>query len=604
LSCLFLNTYYPGFLEHHYNAHPSMERLPYHEQHRSLQATCFGDSDFYSDGLREAGWEANDLIINCEPLQKAWAVEHGRSDLTNSLAIAIEQVRALKPDVLYLQDLGIATSEFLSAVRASVRLIVGQIASPVPPQAQLQEFDLIVSSFPHFVERFRKAGIPAIYQPLAFDPRVLTRLQAQQATATPGTRAGVTFVGGISPAHHERKLLLEQLAAALPLEIWGYGTAGLAASPDGRRRCHGAVWGLDMFRVLARSAITVNHHIDVAEHYANNMRLYEATGCGALLITDYKDNLSDLFEVGTEVVAYRSPDECVSLIQYYLTHQDEAATIARRGQARTLRDHTYEARMRQTAAYLERLLRHKRSRAILPLPDLDRISCNKQTIGTGDIRPAMTTGWQSPDIPARQRALVEQELDAMYHGAPPTVYTVLADCLKPLAQPGCRLLEVGCASGYYLEALEYLLNKSIVYTGADYSAPMITLARQCYPGVAFFEADGSNLPFADNQFDIAVSSGVLLHVMDYAHHLAEAARVAGRFVVAHRTPICKRRPTQHFKKLAYGVETLELRFSEEEILALCANLGLSMVTRREYDAHPERDEYEATYVFKKTEPLV
>ncbi len=69
-----------------------------------------------------------------------------------------------------------------------------------------------------------------------------------------------------------------------------------------------------------KSFITINRHIDVAENYANNMRLFEATGCGALLITDYKDNLNELFEIGEEIVAYRSPEEAAALIKYYLSN--------------------------------------------------------------------------------------------------------------------------------------------------------------------------------------------------------------------------------------------------------------------------------------------
>ena len=46
----------------------------------------------------------------------------------------------------------------------------------------------------------------------------------------------------------------------------------------------------------------------MAKSYANNMRLYEATGVGALLVTDWKENLGEMFEPGKEVVAYRSPE--------------------------------------------------------------------------------------------------------------------------------------------------------------------------------------------------------------------------------------------------------------------------------------------------------
>ena len=40
-----------------------------------------------------------------------------------------------------------------------------------------------------------------------------------------------------------------------------------------------------MYNILSRSKISFNRHINVAENNANNMRLYEATGMGSLLLT-------------------------------------------------------------------------------------------------------------------------------------------------------------------------------------------------------------------------------------------------------------------------------------------------------------------------------
>jgi spore maturation protein CgeB len=77
------------------------------------------------------------------------------------------------------------------------------------------------------------------------------------------------------------------------------------------------------------------------------MRLYEATGVGTFLLTDHKRNLADLFEPGREVVAYRDADECVELAGYYLTHDEEREAIARAGQQRTLREHTWYHRMQE-----------------------------------------------------------------------------------------------------------------------------------------------------------------------------------------------------------------------------------------------------------------
>jgi spore maturation protein CgeB len=111
-----------------------------------------------------------------------------------------------------------------------------------------------------------------------------------------------------------------------------------------------------MFRVIAGARIALNRHIDVAEDYANNMRLYEATGVGSLLLTDVKQNLGELFEVGQEVVAYRDEDELVEAVEHYLAHEDERDALAAAGQRRTLADHTYAVRMRELADIVDAYL--------------------------------------------------------------------------------------------------------------------------------------------------------------------------------------------------------------------------------------------------------
>jgi 2-polyprenyl-3-methyl-5-hydroxy-6-metoxy-1,4-benzoquinol methylase len=408
--------------------------------------------------------------------------------------------------VVYFQDLSLATSDVLGAIRPFTKLIVGQIASPVPPEADLAGLDLIFSSFPHFVERFRNQGLTAYYQPLAFDPRVLKSLPSLTR------HYPVTFVGGLSAVHGKGTAFLERLADLIPMDFWGYGVQTLGPTSPIRLRHRDEAWGIDMFSRLSESFITVNRHIDVAENYANNMRLFEATGCGALLVTDYKDNLNELFEIGKEVVVYRSPEECAALIKYYLTHPDEAREIARAGQARTLHEHTYVARMEQTAEILSRHLRHRSEEGALPVPDLSMVSYGHTRIRPEAVDGKLTAAWQSSVIPVKQRALVQQELERMYQGRVPDLFQVLANCLKPYLFNGCTVLETGCASGYYYEVLEYLSSKRIRYTGVDYSEPLIAMAKAHYQSVRFEVADGSRLPFKDREFDIVVSGGVLLHV--------------------------------------------------------------------------------------------
>jgi len=77
---------------------------------------------------------------------------------------------------------------------------------------------------------------------------------------------------------------------------------------------------------------------------------------GACLLTDAKANLPCLFEPDQEVVTYSSPAEAVSKLKQLLAQPKAAAAIAARGQARTLKCHTYNHRMVELAALLQQHL--------------------------------------------------------------------------------------------------------------------------------------------------------------------------------------------------------------------------------------------------------
>jgi spore maturation protein CgeB len=373
-----VDTYYAAFLASHYRNDSRLGSLSFSNQRQALVEQCFGTSDFYSRHLSELGCEAQDLIVNCIPLQKRWAIENQvpfstwamrvphrtfrlpvvgpwLSSLPGLMEVAVAQIKAFKPDVLYSQDLSFFPADVLKQLKNDVKLIVGQIACPLPPDSFLKGYDLILTSFPHFVPRLRDKGIASEYFRIGFDERILEKLGGIPKDVD------ASFVGGISRHHGKAVPLLDYLASNVDMTFFGYGARTLPWSSPVRKRHRGEVWGLDMYRALARSRITLNRHINVAENYANNMRLYEATGVGTLLLTDLKDNLGDLFEVGKEVITYSSAPEAAELIRYYLANPNEAQTIARAGQDRTLREHTYSHRMAELVPILKKHLQRFRA---------------------------------------------------------------------------------------------------------------------------------------------------------------------------------------------------------------------------------------------------
>jgi hypothetical protein len=384
-----INTDYSRFLLHHYARHPSLATASYREQMQARERSFFGVFDAYSKAFQNCGHEAIEVHANNGLMQRQWMLESSHRppfawklparadfllrrvanrllplpfDTSNALRspfdiapwkltdILIAQVKAFRPDVILNQSVSEVGSDLLELLRPNARLIVGQIASPLPEHEDYRAYDMMISSLPNFVDHYRAMGLKAELNRLAFDRRAL------DAVGAPPRDVDVSFVGSISPAHPARTALLDQVCRRIEVQVWGNGLETLPADSSIHRHYRGEAWGKDMFTALARSRITINTHIGIAEHYANNMRLYEATGMGALLVTDRKSNLVDMFEPGKEVVCYESPEECLEIVEFYRSREAERARIAAAGQRRTLAEHTYVRRAAELLETCERML--------------------------------------------------------------------------------------------------------------------------------------------------------------------------------------------------------------------------------------------------------
>jgi len=359
MRILIVSNYYNQFIDDLYARNPDLGGAPYDEQLRRVMEVKFGVSDSYSRGLRRIGCEAIDVISNISPLQRQWATENGFSipEVRTWHHDVIEaQARAFRPDVLFVFEYNPVGDDCLARLKSFARLMVGQIASNLPPHRTFAAYDLIVSSWRPIVEHFRTHGKRGELLRLGFDDDVLNRIGPAEE------KWDVTFVGGLASCHRDRIAMLEDVARRVDVDVWGYVGDELPAGAALRRRHHGPAWGMDMYRVLRDSRITVNVHGEIAvggtidRRFANNMRLYEATGVGTMLLTDVRQDLADMFEPDVELLSFSSADECVDLIRECLADGDRRRSIARAGQRRTLRDHTYASRMAELHAALCALL--------------------------------------------------------------------------------------------------------------------------------------------------------------------------------------------------------------------------------------------------------
>jgi spore maturation protein CgeB len=371
MKILIIDTYYDGFLNSFYQKNPQLIKAKYKDQKRALLSQSFGTSDAYSYYLKKLGHKAEELIVNDEMLQRKWASENDLSVSKSNLKskfqampflhkflgrpkwvqeIVLAQIIKAKPDVVYVQNLSSLNVATLKEIKKHCKLLVGQIASPVTNFENAKQYDLILTSFPHFVTMFKKMKINSEYFKIGFDPRILKKVGKQPKMYD------VTFIGSFSPYHVAGTKLLESVAREIPVHIWGQGMKYLSPLSPLRKNYHGEIWGLEMYKTLARSKIVLNRHISTSNKFANNMRLYESTGMGALLLTDDKKNLNEIFKVGDEIISYKNKDDLIKNIRYYLTHVNIQKQVAKSGQKRTLNDYTYQKRMKEMVSIVKKYI--------------------------------------------------------------------------------------------------------------------------------------------------------------------------------------------------------------------------------------------------------
>jgi len=385
-----ITSFYRGFLEQYYRAYPDIASRPYAEQYRHLMDQAFGWADFYAAHLKAIGVDAHEIVTNATSLQKSWALEQGLP--YKGEETILDQLRTIRPDVILFQDSISFDRSFIDAIRVSVptvKRIIG-FCCTIYTEAHVRtfrSFDSLIVCSPAFSNEFKRRGFNVHELHHAFESSLLPRLESNNRYSP----VNLIFTGSIMPGsnvHELRTTVLTDLLrsnssmslyaqipdlSSLLLSQAGYMSASIlkrvglrklvsaipklrkAAALDRlprrsgdlrliRKHARPPLYGLEMFKALSRSRITFNIHGEGAGDYAANVRLFEATGVGSCLITDWKKNLSELFEPDSEVVDYRSSDECLEKVKWLMNHPDECRAIAQRGQRRTLKDHNYALR--------------------------------------------------------------------------------------------------------------------------------------------------------------------------------------------------------------------------------------------------------------------
>lgn len=390
-----ITTFYRDYLRRYYSQNPEVMNLSYDEQMAHIMSKAYGWSDFYSIHMRELGNEAYEIVANAIPLQNAWAKEHGSN--STGLQIVFDQIKYLKPDVIMFQDSYIFSREWVTELRKSIpsiKLAFGFGCSPFNNLhiEQFRAYDFMIVCSPRFSIEFQKSGLRVHTLLHAFEDTLLDKIKEDNnypevdfsflGSFIPGSAGHLlrqkvvnqliisnvnldlyAHILTISPmdlflrrsafiaAQIMKGLKFDSLAKSLPGVKKAYFLSEIPRNPKNisaiRKIAKPPVYGLEMFKAISRSKIGFNMHGEAAGDYAANVRLFEITGVGSCMVTDMKKNLNEIFEIDKEVVAFNSGDECVEKIKWLLAHPKEREEIARAGQRRVLKDHTFRIRAGQ-----------------------------------------------------------------------------------------------------------------------------------------------------------------------------------------------------------------------------------------------------------------
>ena len=367
--------YYSQVIKKLYEVDTELSKKSYIDQYNALQSISFGWSDIWKKELESIGtYKVEEVVTNNEFLQKKWAEENNikYNDYNWILEILEAQILAFQPNILFAQDYSNLTSDFLRKLKKkcpSIKLTMSWDGILLNDKKLFSECDLILSCVPSVCDYYRNNGINSYYMRFFFDKGILAKIKPNN------NLHDFSFVGSLSPyngLHNQRIAAVKELSCKTSLKVWSPDPPehGLIYKYPQRKRLltgkfkefwetynlgkrwQGSVFGVEMYQVLADSKITFNMHIDKVPDFAANIRLWEATGVGTCLITDWKKNLKDIFEPDMEIVTYKSVEECIEMV-FLLNNDGKRNEIAKAGQKRTIENYSAKIALRDFDQYLK-----------------------------------------------------------------------------------------------------------------------------------------------------------------------------------------------------------------------------------------------------------
>ena len=157
-----------------------------------------------------------------------------------------------------------------------------------------------------------------------------------------------TLFLGRKLTHVERTLLMELLSQRYDIHLY---TRDKEQVPEGVKRFPEIDAGNEALKVYYSSKINLNITL---RSIAGGVpaRVFEVMSVGGFMLSNWQEEIPELFVEGKEIVTYRTPEELIDKADYYLRHDSERIRIGVNGYQKVKEQHTFDHRIAKIISIL------------------------------------------------------------------------------------------------------------------------------------------------------------------------------------------------------------------------------------------------------------
>lgn len=373
-SFLEVNTSYPIFLKTLYD--DNSKNVTYQQAMDQFYNSYYCESNYIEQYLKsDFGIQANFICYNNTFAQSSWD-DNPDKDLFN---IFLRQLKHYNPDVIYISDINLFNATQIIIIKnvckKEMKLVCYHFSFLTKPiQRVLPLFDLCFTGSEKFCNDMLKYNSNVKVIRHAFESTILDKIQIQTTLNKPAFIGSIfigksfhtnridalgmlkdygisfDFYGNVYGSFYSKRQILHNLFQSKTILDKRKKTVDYLNSIKKKN-----VFGLNYYKSIGSYSCNINAHAPINGTGCGNQRMFEVTGIGSCLVTDYRVENSLLFDPDNEIVVYKNNEELVEKLKYLIDNPTECLRIAKNGQKRTLNNYTYKHKALQINDYIQEL---------------------------------------------------------------------------------------------------------------------------------------------------------------------------------------------------------------------------------------------------------